>query len=96
MRNKQGTLKSVRICLDTPLACLQLTASRDTHTDSIMTVQLPHKQDEESALRQGDQPLCLQHVQAVERSGAQRERKLCAFVYRVITDYTQWLLTKVT
>ncbi len=31
MRNKQGSLKRVRICLDTPSACLQLYASQVTH-----------------------------------------------------------------
>ena len=75
-RMELGSLKSVRICLDTPSACLQLSASQDTHTntctDSITSSQPPHKQDEETGLRQGYQPLSL----GCGTIRAQRRKKL--------------------
>lgn len=92
--NKQGSLKShmpwQAFSLFTAL-CL----TRYTRTDSIMTALLPHKQDEETGLWQGYHPLCLQHVQAVERSGHTGGRNFMP-LFSVISDYMQGQLTEVT
>lgn len=96
MRNKQGSLED---CQDMPRHAsglfTALCLTKYTRTDSVVTIQPPHKRDEETGLGQGYQPLRLQCAKAAERSGHKGWRNVM-LLFSSISDYTQWQLTEVT